>query len=162
MTVINNSIQVTDRSSAAQLCLVLFCAAFLIHFVWEMWQIPFFSGMSEANHWSAVIQCSLATLGDGVITLIAYGSSAIVTRNAYWLYNRTSRNWTVYLATGLLITVFLEYLATDVYGRWQYSDAMPIIPILNVGLTPLLQWLALPPLALWLSTVFLRGLQKDS
>jgi hypothetical protein len=56
---------------------------------------------------------------------------------------------TVYLAAGLLITVGLEWF--NVYARWQwaYSPEMPVI--LGIGLTPLLQWLLVPLLALWLA-----------
>ena len=140
--------------------MVLFSAAFLLHFVWEMWQIPFFAGMSEANHWSAVIQCTRATIGDGFITLFAYGISAIAARDIYWLYHRTFRSWTIYLAVGLTATTILEYFATEVYGRWQYSESMPLLSIFDIGLTPFLQWLLIPPVSLWISAVFWRGLKK--
>ncbi len=62
------------------------------------------------------------------------------------------------MATGLLLTIVFELLATKYLDRWQYSDLMPVLPYLEVGLVPLLQWLALPPLSLWLSLIFLRGL----
>ena len=54
-----------------------------------------------------------------------------------------------YLATGLVITTFMEWLATDVLDRWQYAPNMPELPILGTGLLPILQWLTLPPLILW-------------
>lgn len=147
-----------NRSSKTSLFFVLFCAAFLLHFVWEMWQIPFFVGMSEATHWSAVIQCTRATIGDGFIALFAYLITAITVRDLYWLYNIRLRSWTLYLAVGLVTTIILEHFATEVYGRWQYSESMPLIPIFGIGLAPFLQWLLVPPVTLWIAAVFLRGL----
>ena len=36
---------------------------------------------------------------------------------------------------------------------WEYSEAMPRVPLGNIeiGLSPLAQWLLIPPLALWLA-----------
>lgn len=153
---------VVKISSLATSLLVIFVFAFLLHFVWEMWQIPFYEDMLEASHWSAVIQCTRATFGDGVIAIAAYSVSAIVVRDAAWLYCRKFRTWTLYLLIGLLATVLIEFLSTEVYDRWQYSDSMPIVPILNTGVTPLLQWAVLPPIYLWMSAVFLQGLGNSA
>lgn len=145
-------------TSLFSLVLVVFLTAFFLHFVWEMWQIPLYSGMSDANHWAAVVQCTLATFGDGVIALVAYGVSAIIAQNKLWLFRRSVPIMFVYLVSGLTITVLLEFLATEVYGRWQYSELMPILPVINVGLSPLVQWIIIPPIGIWISVVILNGL----
>lgn len=143
------------------LLVVLYLVAFFLHFVWEMWQIPLYVGMSEASHWSAVIQCTLATIGDGFIALLAYSLAAIVARDKFWLLQRPGSILAVYIIIGLIITVCFEILATAVYGRWQYSELMPIVPVINVGLSPLLQWIIIPPVSIWISVVVLRGLKRD-
>lgn len=48
-----------------------------------------------------------------------------------------------------MITIVMERLATQVLHRWAYAETMPLVPILGIGLSPLLQWLLLPPLVLW-------------
>jgi len=53
------------------------------------------------------------------------------------------------VVVGVLITVVMERLATGPLGRWAYADAMPVVPVLEVGLSPLLQWIAVPPLIVW-------------
>jgi hypothetical protein len=50
---------------------------------------------------------------------------------------------------GLAATILFEILATQVWHRWHYSDLMPTIPVLEVGLIPILMWILLPPLILW-------------
>jgi hypothetical protein len=58
---------------------------------------------------------------------------------------------------GLAVTILVEILATQVWHRWRYSDLMPTIPLLEVGLIPLLMWGVLPPLILWVVRRQLRG-----
>jgi hypothetical protein len=59
------------------------------------------------------------------------------------------------VAIGLGYTVFSEWLNTVVRDGWTYAAAMPTVRIggLEVGLSPLAQWLVVPPLAL----LFARG-----
>ena len=54
-----------------------------------------------------------------------------------------------FVAVGLGITVLLEVLNVSVLGRWAYAPRMPLLA--GIGLAPRLQWLALPPLTLWLA-----------
>lgn len=41
--------------------------------------------------------------------------------------------------------VFSEWLNIVVTKRWEYSELMPVVPIIDAGLSPLLQWVILPP-----------------
>lgn len=51
-------------------------------------------------------------------------------------------------ALGAAIAVVLEHAALAAEA-WSYSDGMPLIPLLEVGLWPTLQLTLLVPLALW-------------
>ena len=73
---------------------------------------------------------------------------------------RGNRNWIampdtaavlLFSALGVLITVIIERLALAGFwiDSWTYSAAMPIVPGIGVGLSPLLQWGVLPPLVVW-------------
>ncbi len=46
---------------------------------------------------------------------------------------------------GVVYTAFSEWLNLVVRQSWAYSPLMPVIG--GIGLTPLLQWLVIPPLA---------------
>ena len=54
-------------------------------------------------------------------------------------------------APGVLATAIIERLALAGFwiDSWTYSAAMPIVPGIGVGLSPLLQWGVLPPLVVW-------------
>jgi len=42
--------------------------------------------------------------------------------------------------------VVVEWTAVHVMGRWAYGPRMPMIPIFDIGLTPVAQMVALPPI----------------
>ncbi len=47
---------------------------------------------------------------------------------------------------GAAYTMLSERLNVDIWRSWSYAAAMPILPLFGTGLTPLLQWLAVPGL----------------
>lgn len=125
---------------------------FLAHFAWEMMQVPWFAGMLEAPHGTVVWLCTRATLGDVVILLIAFWIASLMVRNRHWMLAAGWRKpLLVMVATGMLITIAFEWLATGPLDRWTYGESMPVVPLIGVGLTPLLQWIILPPLIVWLA-----------
>ena len=123
--------------------------AALLHFPWEMLQAPFYQNLAKAEHWAAVLECGHATLGDAGIALTAYGLTSLLRRDRLWLARSSSSAWAVYLLTGLLLTIVLEAINVYVLHRWSYSGHMPMV--FGIGLTPLMQWLVLPALNLWLA-----------
>lgn len=60
------------------------------------------------------------------------------------------------LLLGLGYTAFSEWYNIAVRGSWAYTTAMPLIPGTGLGLTPMLQWIVVPLLALgslaWFAT----------
>jgi hypothetical protein len=50
------------------------------------------------------------------------------------------------LTTGFLLAVLVEWVGVHVLGRWRYTDTMPVVPGLGVGVIPIAQMLLLPPL----------------
>ena len=129
--------------------------AFLLNFVWEMLQAPFYRGMADGAHWRAVRACTLATVGDVAILLVAYGGVAALVRDRWWVGAPSAGRVGSFLAVGVAITVALEALNVYVLGRWTYGPLMPVLA--GVGLTPVAQWLALPPATLWLARRHLSG-----
>ncbi|MBW3570513.1 MAG: hypothetical protein KY467_05360 [Gemmatimonadetes bacterium] len=124
--------------------------AFLLNFVWEFLQVPFFRGMAEAPHWEAVQSCTLATVGDAGIALVAFWMVALAARSRSWVIHPTPRQLLGFVAMGVGITMAFEWLATEVLDRWSYAESMPTLPLLGTGLLPILQWIVLPPAIVWL------------
>jgi hypothetical protein len=123
--------------------------AFLLNFVWEMWQVPFFSTTSSDPHWVGVVACTRATFGDAAISLVAFWCVAAFARSRSWILGSSLSQTGIFVAVGLVTTIILEALATGPMERWTYTPLMPTLPILGTGLLPLLQWTLLPPLTIW-------------
>jgi hypothetical protein len=124
--------------------------AFLLNYPWEFLQAPLFRGMATAPHWEAVKFCTGATLGDAVIVVVAFWGVAAAAGNRRWILVPSAAQIAGFVAIGLAITLVLERLATGPLGRWAYAEGMPVVPLLGVGLSPVLQWILLPPLEVWL------------
>src|SRR5207248_11165026 len=91
--------------------------------------------------------CTLATLGDVAITFLVCGVAALLAGR-----RRQGRSGAllVYVAAallGALVASAFEWYALA-SGRWSYTDRMPVVPALGVGLWPLLQLTLLTPLSL--------------
>lgn len=129
---------------------VLAIAAFLVNWPWELLVIPAYREVSDWPWVRAAFHCSLATVGDAFVTLAIYGVGALASGQPDW---GLKARWNVFAAASLLgslAALMLEWRALAT-GRWSYSEVMPIVPGLGVGLWPLLQLPLLVPLAFWLA-----------
>lgn len=133
--------------------------AFLLNLPWEFIQVPLFEGMTTKPHWEAVKGCTRAALGDAAIMLVAYWGVAAMCEGRCWITKPIQRTLWTLLSICVCIAIAIEWLALRGHwlATWRYSATMPVIPGLNVGLVPVLQWVVLPPLVTWLTERQLRG-----
>ncbi len=119
--------------------------------VWETAHLPLYTiwrtGTADDNAF-AVVHC---TIGDVALALSMLATALLVTGNRDWPVRHF---WVVAALTVLLgvgSTVLLEWLNVAVWKSWAYSGLMPVLPVFGfkVGLSPLLQWILVPLLALW-------------
>lgn len=127
---------------------VMFLIAFLLNWLWEILQISAYADLDGRALSAIMLHCGRAALGDAAITVGVYGIGALAAGTLAW---GLRPGWNVY-ATGALLgfiqAALIERAAT-LSGRWSYSDRMPIVPGLDVGLWPLLQLTVLVPIS-WL------------
>jgi hypothetical protein len=135
------------RQSVKHAILLYLSAATTLHLVWETAQLPLYTIWSTGTKLEilfAVIHC---TAGDLLITASALALAALVARIRHWPFFGNRMMLTPILL-GLCYTVFSEWLNTQVRQSWSYTEAMPLLPPLGTGLTPFLQWLIVPGIAL--------------
>ena len=130
--------------------------SFLLNFVWEMLQSPFFAHIPDEPHWQMTLICLQATNGDVGITLLSVSTAAGITRAALWFLPMSRRGTAPYLVVGLGITALAEWHALS-SGRWAYSRLMPVLPLRGIGLVPILRWTVLPVAVLALSRRLYQG-----
>ena len=126
--------------------------------VWEIGQSPLFAPMGG---WlSGTWRCIVASIGDGGIVLALAVAGSLLFRRVDWLFRPGLAGYAFMAVLGVAVAVGIEIgaLAT---GRWSYSDQMPLIPVLRVGLAPVLQMLVLPPLVFAATARYGRALASD-
>ena len=122
---------------------------FLFNFVWEMVQAPLFVGAPESAYSKVLKGCSAATFGDVIISLFIYHLAAAFYGSRDWGIRKNRRSIIRYVGAGIAVTIVFEILFTQIWVRWTYLKVMPVIPLVHVGLTPILQWALIPPTVLW-------------
>ena len=95
----------------------------------------------------AVIHC---TGGDVLIASIALLGALLLLGNARWPAERYLAVAALALVVGLGYTIFSEWLNTTIRRSWGYTDLMPTLPAIDIGLSPLAQWIVIPLVAFWL------------
>lgn len=98
----------------------------------------------------AVVHC---TGGDLLIALSSLAIALVIAGERTW----PARSfWSVAILSvllGLAYTAFSEWLNIVIRQAWEYSNLMPVVSLfrLEVGLSPLVQWIAVPSVAFWLA-----------
>ena len=101
--------------------------------------------------------CTSATVGDVGDSARGLRVPALAQRQPAWILAPRTNAWLAYLFVGLAVTVLLEHLGTGALQRWTYGDQMPRLAFLGAGLSPMLQWLLVPPIAVWLTRRHVKG-----
>lgn len=124
----------------------LLLASFVLNWLWEMAQMPAYVEMAGQKWSDTFSTCTTATVGDVAITLAIYGIGTLASSQVRW---GMTGKWNVYVTGAVLggiAAVVIEWQALA-SGRWTYAASMPIVPVLQVGLWPLLQLVILVPAA---------------
>lgn len=123
----------------------------IFNLLWEVAQLPLYTLWREAQPAYiayAVLHC---TAGDVLIGFGALLTALIATRSGSLRKWRWIRVGVVAVLFGLAYTAFSEWMNTVVRAAWVYSEWMPILPVVRIGLSPVLQWLVVPTAALAVS-----------
>jgi hypothetical protein len=130
-----------------------FGTSFFFHLLWENLQMPLYKGFTSLQQHFWICLRATAT-GDMLFMITLYLALAAVHRDWFWIADastfRHPATWLITLLTGVLLAVSFELWAVHVAHRWQYGS-MPLLPILQVGLTPVLQMIAIPSAVLLIS-----------
>jgi hypothetical protein len=117
--------------------------AFVLNLVWEISHVRLYTIWMEADGLRiarAVIHCSL---GDVVIALATFALAGIVLWRADWPASRPWTGGVIVVIGAMAFTAWSEWYNVYRAGNWGYTASMPMI--FGIGLSPLLQWLILPP-----------------
>jgi hypothetical protein len=103
--------------------------------------MPLFKGGDY--EWQHIMFCVLASLADVIMVLLIYFGFALIYKNALWVKDLNTKRIILLILTGGAGAVLAEVWQLSI-GTWSYTSAMPLIPVVNVGLSPVLQFMILP------------------
>jgi hypothetical protein len=126
----------------------LFLFAFLLHFVYEVWESPYFDFYKMPTLTDKITYITHCTVGDGVITIVSYWAIAVLVRSRKWILHPTWQQILVFTRFGWVYTFFSEIYRIRIAQL--YGVSVLVLPIVNISWLPLLQWVILPPLVLYI------------
>jgi hypothetical protein len=133
--------KVADKQAFKRFVLIVTGLAFVLNLAWELAQMPLYDNTSFViNH---VTFCVLGSVADAIMVLLLYFVFAVIFKNPLWIHPLKIQPIAIVVLTGG-IGAALSEMRHLALGNWAYSDLMPLIPILHVGLSPVLQFMILP------------------
>jgi hypothetical protein len=122
-----------------------------LNLAWEAAHLRLYTLWQEAEPAYIAFSVMHCTLGDVLIGAIALLVALIAGREgalAKWRWRRIA---VVTTLAGVAYTIFSEWMNLTLLRSWTYAESMPKLELggFELGLTPLAQWLVVPPLALY-------------
>ena len=120
---------------------------------WEIAQLPLYTLWEEGTPSFiayAVVHCTLGDVLIGTLALLVALVAARARALETWRWRRVAI-FLVIPAVGY--TALSEWINTVARAGWAYSDLMPVVGFggIEIGFSPLAQWLVIPPVTLWLA-----------
>lgn len=88
----------------------LFLFAFLIHFVYEVWQAPFYDFYDAPTLAGKIFALTHCTFGDGVITLVCSLVVSLIVRSRQWLVTLQTKPVVLFIVLGWVYIAFFSCL----------------------------------------------------
>ena len=142
-----------NKPAFKQFTFIILILAILLNFAWEMAQMPLYKNMEPGLQ--STIFCGVASIADGILVMLLYNSFALVYKETFWLQKQKGKRIFALIIAGGIGAVVAEIRHVS-SGSWSYTDAMPLVPVVNVGLSPVLQFMLLPAIIFYLSFAALK------
>lgn len=138
----------TNKSAFKRFTLIVMIVAYVLNFTWEVIQMPLYKNSSYSIEHVAF--CALAAVADAIMTFLLYFGFAFIYKKPLWAQKIIFPQVLILMLAGGIGAIGAEIRHISL-GSWAYAKSMPIIPIVNVGLSPVLQFMLLPVCIYYLS-----------
>ena len=128
--------------------------SFFLNFFWEVAQTYFYT-FKDSPFDTMLYGWLHCAWVDVMIILGCFWLVCLVSRNRRWFLRLNKVNFACFVMAGVVYTTFSEWANVQVFGSWSYNEAMPTIPPIGVGLTPILQWIVIPSITILLMRHYL-------
>ncbi len=113
---------------------------FILSFLWENLHFTLYANYAQ---WMEQIYFVLCSLADVLLIFLVYFLVATIFRNAHWIHHFTAAQ----ILTALVISAMVSFTAEKIalyMNWWTYTDQMPMVPLLDIGMSPFLAITLLP------------------
>lgn len=122
-----------------------FAIAFALNIVWENAHMSLYKNFNgDGSPLSRFLRSLYDSFMDAVLILSLFLLPALLLHlSLEWPFAAGFTEHVLLALLGGVVATVIEWRALAT-GRWQYTDKMPLVPILKVGLSPLIQLMILP------------------
>jgi hypothetical protein len=134
---------------------------FVLNAIWEALQTPLYADRDGGSLYLIRTRLHCA-IGDVLILLGCFWLVALIWRDRRWIASGRLAARLLFVTLGLAYTIGSELLHTRLFLSWAYAPEMP--RIFGVGLAPILQWLLIPSVLLFIfghSRALASGLPRE-
>jgi len=127
-------------------------ASAALNLAWEALQLPLYAIWQTGNARELAFAVAHCTLGDVLIALSTLSLGLVIAGHGEWPRRQQLLVAIVAIILGVAYTVYSEHLNVAIRQSWAYADRMPVIRGFGwqIGVSPILQWMVVPTLALWI------------
>ena len=123
--------------------------AAVAHLLWEFAHLPLYTIWVTGTAGELIFAAVHCTGGDILIALSSITLALFLFGRPDWPRTAARRVLLAAIVFGVCYTVFSEWLNIEVREAWAYREIMPVLPLIDAGLSPILQWIATPLAAWW-------------
>lgn len=132
-----------------KLHIVIFSFAFLLNIIWEYLHEPLY--ITTMNH--DIFGFLYMAVADGLLVLLIYWIVCLQARTFFWLAEM-KKHLVLILVSGIFLSFFIEIKNMYFSPVWTYTSAMPLIPVLHVGISPVVQMVVTAVITFWIAQRF--------
>lgn len=122
--------------------------AFVINLIWEAGHVRLYTLWATADGVQIITSVLHCSLGDVLIAIGIHSLAALLLQNAHWPLTKPLPGTVIAVFGATAFTSLSEWYNVYQAGNWNYAQSMPLF--FDIGVTPLLQWILLPPLLTYL------------
>jgi hypothetical protein len=115
--------------------------AFFLNWIWEVAQGSLY--IDFKFNLVSIAFCGLASIADMLMVFILLFGFGLIYGNVFWVHQLNANKTAWLMLAGFLGAIVAEIAHTS-KGSWAYAESMPLLPWLEVGIAPILQFTILP------------------
>ena len=144
--------KVNDPIALNRMIRIILALAFVLDFLWEMAQMPLFKNMPFTGR--TTLFCALATIADCIMVLLLYLGFGLIYKDPMW-FRKPDILPVLFLIIAGGVGAVLAERQHLFEGNWAYNSYMPLVPVVDVGLSPILQFMVLPATIYYVASAIL-------